>query len=207
MDVAELTARLVAIDSVNPSLVSGGAGEGEITQFVARWAADAGLEATVLEETPGRPSVVVRAAGSGGGRTLLLCGHVDTVGVEGMADPFAPRVEGDRLYGPGAYDMKAGVAAALVACREAAALALAGDVVVAAVADEEHASLGIQEVLGHGRADPAIVTEPTELQLAVAHKGFVWAEIEVAGRAAHGSRPHLGVDAIAAAGPVLTAIS
>src|SRR3954451_9944898 len=98
MDVAELTARLVAIDSVNPSLVSGGAGEGEIAQFVARWAAEAGLEATVHEETPGRPSVLVRAPGRGGGPTLLLCGHVDTVGVEGMDAPFAPRVEGDRLH-------------------------------------------------------------------------------------------------------------
>jgi acetylornithine deacetylase len=205
-DVAELLAALVAIDSVNPSLVAGGAGEGEIAAFVAGWARDAGLQAQVLEATPGRPSVVVRAAGSGGGRTLLLCGHLDTVTVEGMRDPHAPRVHGDRLYGRGAYDMKAGVAAALIACREAAALGLAGDVVVAAVADEEHASLGVQEVLRSVRADAAIVTEPTELELVVAHKGFVWAEIEVAGRAAHGSRPHLGVDAIVKAGPVLTAL-
>jgi acetylornithine deacetylase len=115
-------------------------------------------------------------------------------------------VDGDRLYGRGAYDMKAGVAAALVACRDAAALGLAGDVVVAAVADEEHASLGVREALRAIEADAAVVTEPTELELAVAHKGFVWAEIEVAGRAAHGSRPHLGVDAIVKAGPVLTAL-
>jgi acetylornithine deacetylase/succinyl-diaminopimelate desuccinylase-like protein len=205
-DVAELLAALVAIDSVNPSLVAGGAGEGEIAAFVAGWAGDAGLQAQVLEATPGRPSVVVRAAGSGGGRTLLLCGHLDTVTVEGMRDPHAPRVHGDRLYGRGAYDMKAGLAAALIACREAAALGLAGDVVVAAVADEEHASLGVQEVLRSVRADAAIVTEPTELELVVAHKGFVWAEIEVEGRAAHGSRPHLGVDAIVKAGPILTAL-
>src|SRR3954470_527834 len=204
MDAGELTGRLVAIASVNPSLVSGGAGEEEIVQFIARWAADAGLEARVLEETPGRPSVLVRAAGRGDGRTLLLCGHVDTVGIEGMTAPHEPRVEGDRLYGRGAYDMKAGVAAALVACREAASLGLAGDVVVAAVADEEHSSLGVQEVLRHVTADVAIVTEPTELELVVAHKGFVWAEIEVAGRAAHGSRPHLGVDAIVKSGRLLT---
>ena len=102
--------------------------------------------------------------------------------------------------------MKAGVAAALIACREALALDLAGDVVVAAVADEEHASLGVQEALRAVRADAAIVTEPTELELAIAHKGFVWAEIEVTGRAAHGSRPQLGVDAIVKAGPVLSAI-
>jgi acetylornithine deacetylase len=99
--------------------------------------------------------------------------------------------------------MKAGLAAALVAAREAARLGLAGDVVVAAVADEEHASIGVQEALGHVRADAAIVTEPTELELVVAHKGFVWSEIEVTGRAAHGSRPHLGVDAIVKMGAVL----
>ncbi|MGH2822795.1 MAG: M20/M25/M40 family metallo-hydrolase, partial [Thermoleophilaceae bacterium] len=113
---------------------------------------------------------------------------------------------GDRLRGRGAYDMKGGVAAALVACREAAGLGLAGDVVVAAVADEEHASLGAQEVLAALGADAAIVTEPTELELVIAHRGFVWAEIEVSGRAAHGSRPHLGVDAIVKTGPILTAL-
>jgi acetylornithine deacetylase len=204
--VAQLVGELVAIDSVNPSLVPGGAGEREIAAFVDGWARGAGLEADVLEATPGRPSVVVRARGSGGGRTLLLCGHYDTVSVEGMRAPHAPRVEGDRLYGRGAYDMKAGVAAALLACRAAAGLELAGDVVVAAVADEEHASLGVQEVLASVSADAAVVTEPTELELVVAHKGFVWSEIEVAGVAAHGSRPHLGVDAIVKAGSVLTAL-
>jgi acetylornithine deacetylase len=136
----------------------------------------------------------------------LLCGHTDTVGVEGMTDPHRPALDGDRLRGRGAYDMKGGLAAALIACREAAGLGLAGDVVVAAVADEEHASLGVQEALRAVRADAAIVTEPTELEVAIAHKGFVWAEIEVTGRAAHGSRPHLGVDAIVKAGPVLTAL-
>jgi acetylornithine deacetylase len=208
-DVVELTSQLVAIDSVNPSLVDGGAGESEVAAFVARWARANGLEAQVLEDTPGRPSVVVTARGSNPSpptRTLLLCGHLDTVNVEGMTDPHTPRVDGDRLYGRGAYDMKAGVAAALLACREAARLGLAGDVVVAAVADEEHASLGVQEALRHVRADAAIVTEPTELELIVAHKGFIWAELEVDGVAAHGSRPDLGVDAIVKAGPVLSAL-
>jgi acetylornithine deacetylase len=207
VDAAALTSALVAIDSVNPSLVPGGAGESAIAAYIAGWAREHGLEADVLEETPGRPSVVVRARGTGGGRTLLLCGHIDTVTVEGMTiEPHEPRIDGDRLYGRGAYDMKAGVTAALLAGREAAGLDLAGDVVVAAVADEEHASLGIQELLRSVTADAAIVTEPTELELVIAHKGFVWAEIEVEGRAAHGSRPHLGVDAIVKAGPILTAI-
>jgi acetylornithine deacetylase len=191
---------------VNPSLVPGGAGEAEIVAFIRGWARDAGLEAEVLEQTPGRPTVLVRARGAGGGRTLLLCGHVDTVGVDGMDSPRSARVDGDRLYGRGAYDMKAGVAAALLACREAASRELAGDVVVAAVADEEHASLGMQEALRAVSADAAVVTEPTELEVAVAHKGFVWIEIEIRGRAAHGSRPHLGIDAIVKAGPLLAAL-
>src|SRR3954470_2699826 len=185
-DIVDLLSRLVAIDSVNPSLVPGGAGEGEIAAFVRDWAGAAGLEADLLEGTPGRPSVVVRAPGAGGGRTLLLCGHLDTVTVEGMAAPHTPRVDGDRLHGRGAYDMKAGVAAALIAAREAHRAGLRGGVVVAAVADEEHASLGVQEALRAVEADAAIVTEPTELELVVAHKGFVWIEIEVTGVAAHG---------------------
>jgi acetylornithine deacetylase len=197
-DVIDLLSRLVAVDSVNPSLVPGGAGEVEIAGVVAEWSRAAGLDVEVLEGTAGRPSVVVRSAPAD--RTLLLCGHMDTVGVEGMADPFAPRVEGDRLYGRGAYDMKAGLVAALLACRSAPG------VVVAAVADEEHASLGVQEVLRSVRADAAVVTEPTELEVAVAHKGFVWSEVTVSGRAAHGSRPWLGEDAIVKAGPLLTAI-
>ena len=205
-DIVELLSALVAIDSVNPALVPGGAGEGEIAAYVAGWARAAGLAAETLEATPGRPSVLVRAPGRGGGRTLLLCAHLDTVGYAGMDAPLRARVDDDRLSGRGAYDMKAGLAAALLACRAAAALDLAGDVVVAAVADEEHASLGVQEALGAVGADAAIVTEPTELAVAIAHKGFVWAEIEVTGRAAHGSRPHLGVDAIVKAGPVLTAL-
>jgi acetylornithine deacetylase len=205
-DLTALLRDLVAIDSVNPSLVPGGAGEAEIAAFIAGWGREAGLEVDLLEETPGRPTVLVHARGTGGGRTLLLCGHVDTVNVEGMTDPHRPRIDGDRLYGRGAYDMKAGVAAALVAARAAAGMGLAGDVVVAAVADEEHASLGVQEALRAVRADAAIVTEPTELELAVAHKGFVWSEVHVTGRSAHGSRPHLGTDAIVKMGPVLTAL-
>src|SRR5215212_12106883 len=205
-DLIELTSRMVAIDSVNPSLVRGGAGEAEMARFVVEWARAAGPEAEGLEATRGRPSVLVRARGAGGGRTLLLCAHTDTVGVAGMADPHAPRVEGDRLHGRGAYDMKSGLAAALLAVRELARAGLAGDVVVAAVADEEHASLGVQEVLAAVPADAAIVTEPTELELIVAHKGFVWAEVELTGRAAHGSRPEQGVEAIVGAGPILTGL-
>jgi acetylornithine deacetylase len=202
-DLPELVSRLVGIDSVNPSLVAGGAGEAEAAAFVASWAQQGGLSASTVGSSE-RPSVVVRAPGRGGGRTLLLCGHLDTVGVGAMSGPFDARLDGDRLFGRGAFDMKAGVAAALVACRAALELGLAGDVVVACVADEEHSSLGVQEVLAAGlTADAAIVTEPTGGEVIVAHKGFVWSEVTFRGHAAHGSRAQEGVDAIAKAGPVL----
>jgi acetylornithine deacetylase len=206
VSVVDLLEDLVRIDSSNPGLADDGAGESEVAAFVADWARQAGLTVGTVEPTPGRPSVIVRGGRATGGRTLLLCGHLDTVGLAGVTDPLVPRVDGDRLYARGGYDMKAGLAAALVACGDAAAAGITGEVVVAAVADEEHASLGVQEVLGAMQADAAIVTEPTELELIVAHKGFVWAEIEVHGRAAHGSRPLEGVDAIVKTGPILTAL-
>jgi acetylornithine deacetylase len=209
-DAVELLAAMVRIDSANPGLAGNGPGESELAAFVAGWAQAAGLRAEVLEPTPGRPSVLVRGGRGQGGRRLLLCGHLDTVGHAGLPEPLVPRIEGDRLYARGAYDMKAGLAAALVACRDAAAAGITGEVVVAAVADEEHASLGTQQVLRHLAGTPfdaAVVTEPTELAIGTAHRGFVWTEVSVTGVAAHGSRPHLGVDAIFKAGPVLVAFA
>ncbi len=208
MDATGLTAALVRIDSVNPDLVPGGAGEGEIARFVAGWLGGQGLEVQTIEPRPGRPSVVGIARGSGGGRSLMLNAHMDTVGTAGMADPFVPRVDQGRLYGRGAYDMKASLAACMLAGAAAAAdTELRGDVIVAAVADEEFASIGTQAVLERHTADAAIVTEPTGLRACVAHKGFVWAELETAGRAAHGSRPAEGIDAITAMAPVLSRLA
>jgi acetylornithine deacetylase len=204
--LTELAAELVRIDSVNPDLVPGGAGEAEVARFVADWLEDAGLEVEVEEIAPGRPNVVGRARGSGGGATLLLNAHMDTVGYEGMRAPLEPRVEDGRLYGRGAYDMKGSLAAIMVAGAEAAQARLRGDVLVAAVVDEEVFSIGAEAVARGYRADAAIVSEPTELRLVVAHKGFVWMEVETRGRAAHGSRPDLGEDAIVAMGRVLTGL-
>jgi acetylornithine deacetylase len=203
----ELLAALVSIDSVNPDLVPGGAGEGEIGAFVAAWMHDAGLEVDFHEAAPGRPSVVGAARGRGGGGSLMLCAHMDTVGVEGMSKPFGAERRDGRLYGRGAYDMKAGLAACMLAAARLASEGLAGDVLVAAVADEEHASIGMQSVLESCRTDAAIVTEPSQLRVCIAHKGFVWAEIEVKGRAAHGSRPDEGRDAITETAPVLTRLA
>ena len=202
--LTELAAELVRIDSVNPDLVPGGAGEGELARFVGAWLADAGLEGEMEEVAPGRPNVVGRARGSGGGSTLLLNAHMDTVGYDGMEAPLEPLFEDGRLYGRGAYDMKGSLAAIMVAGAEAAQAGLSGDVLVAAVVDEEVYSIGAEAAARRYPADAAIVAEPTELRLVVAHKGFVWMEVETRGRAAHGSRPDLGEDAIVAMGRVLT---
>ena len=199
-DIVELASRLVAIESINPGLVAGGSGEREAAQAVAEWCERRGFEVTIVGDE--RPSVIARRrATHAGGRSLLLNGHLDTVGVAGMTAPFEPRVEGGRLYGRGAFDMKGAVAACLVAAAE-----IDADVVVTAVADEELASVGTVAVLERVRADAAIVAEPTDLQVAVAHRGFVGFEIETAGIAAHGSMPQLGDDAIRKIGPVLVAL-
>ena len=205
-DLIALLADLVRIDSINPDLIPGANGEARIATFIAEWANRAGLQVIVQDAAPGRPNVILIARGSGGGKSLMLNGHMDTVGLADMADPFGARVEGNKLYGRGAYDMKAGLAASLIAAKRARSLNLRGDVIVTAVADEEMASIGTQAIireLQRWRPDAVIVTEPTEMEIAVAHKGFVWFEIETMGVAAHGSRPHLGVDAIAKMGKVL----
>jgi len=205
-ELQDLICELVAIESVNPDLVASGSGEGAIASFVATWLGAAGLEVTVVEPVPRRPSVVGVLRGSGGGRSLMLNAHMDTVGPGGMADAFSPVVRDGRVYGRGAYDMKASLAAIMVAARSARSLGLKGDVIICAVADEEVASLGTSAVLEQFRADRAIVAEPTELRLCLAHKGFVWLEVETVGVAAHGSRSDLGVDAIAHMGPILSGI-
>ena len=204
--VVSLVRSLVAIDSVNPSLSAGAAGEALVARAVRAWCEARGIETTWLEATPGRPSVVARVLGSGGGRSLMLNAHLDTVGVAGMEAPFEPRRHGGRLYGRGTMDMKASVAACLVALERLQGAGLTGDVLVTAVADEEHASLGTLEVLGRFGADAAIVTEPSGLDLHVAHRGFVVLEATVHGLASHTSQPHRGANAVAAMGRALVAL-
>ena len=116
-EITALTAELVAIDSTNPDLVPGGAGETEIARFVAGWLTAAGLETETHELAPGRANVVAVARGSGGGRSLMLNAHMDVVGAGGMRGPWSPRVEGGRLYGRGAFDMKASLAGIMLAGR------------------------------------------------------------------------------------------
>lgn len=189
---------LVRINSINPSIAAGGAGEAEIAAYIARTLAALGLEATTFESQPGRATAVGTLRGKGGGRSLMLNGHADTVGVDGMADPFSAEIHGGRLYGRGAHDMKGSLAACIGAVRMLAdaGVALRGDLIVAAVADEEYGSLGTADLVTRCRPDAAIVTEPTNMDVCLAHKGYIWIDVETTGRAAHGSRFAEGVDAV-----------
>ena len=200
-----LLEELVAIDSVNPSLVPGARGETDIARRIALECIAANLSVDVFEVAPGRPNVVAVLEGRSAGPSLMFCGHMDTVGVAGMAQPFQPVQRDGRLYGRGAQDMKGGVAAMIGAARwlaEEGGLAR-GRLIVAAVVDEEHASIGADALAARWRADAAVITEPTDLDIAVAHKGFQWIDIDTRGRAAHGSRPRDGRDAILRMGRVL----
>jgi acetylornithine deacetylase len=204
--VVALLRDLVAIDSVNPTLVPGARGEGEIARRLADELRGLGLAVEIADVTPGRPNVVGVLEGRGSGRSLMLCGHTDTVGVAGMPKPFDPEIRDGKLFGRGSQDMKGGLAAMVGAARaivESGGLER-GRLVIAAVADEEHSSLGADALVRTWRADAAVVTEPTSLDVAVAHKGFQWMVVETRGRAAHGSRPRDGRDAIMRMGRVLT---
>ena len=192
---------------MNPTLAPNGAGEAELARFVAHWLEQRGVEVDIQTLGPGRANVIGRVRGRGGGRTLMLNGHLDTVALGGPDAGLNARLDGRRLYGRGSYDMKGGVAAIMLAAAAAAELDLAGAVIVTAVADEEAFSIGTEAVVELEQADAAIVTEPTELRVGIAHKGFVWLELETTGVAAHGSRYDLGVDAIARMGPVLVGIA
>lgn len=211
----DLLGELVACNSINPTL-AGGPGEVEIAACIARRLEAAGVQPVVQEAASGRANVVAVVQGRGAAPPLLLNAHVDTVGVEGMDAPFTLRREGDRLYGRGTYDMKGSVAVMLALAERFAATPPPGDLLLTFVADEEDRSLGTEYLVEHwlptldALPAAAFVLEPTEETIAVAHKGFVWLEIEVEGRAAHGSRPDEGIDAalpLGAALGELTALS
>jgi len=208
-ELATLLSDLVAINSVNPDLVQGGAGEGDIADYIANWGRGASLDVHVQQTAPYRPNVILIARGSGGGKSLMLNAHTDTVGVSDMESPFQPLIRDGRLFGRGAYDMKSGLAAAMLALKAARDMNLRGDVMLSAVVDEEYGSIGAEALLADWErwpADAVLIAEPTEVEISIAHRGFVWVDIETIGVAAHGSRPRLGVDAIAKMGKLLVAL-
>ncbi len=188
---------LVRINSINPSVSAGGCGEAEIASYVERALAGLGMAAAIHVHEPGRASAVGALRGAGGGRSLMFNAHSDTVGIDRMSEPFSAAFMDGKLYGRGAYDMKGSLAAQLAAVKALrdAGVRLAGDLIVAAAADEEHRSMGTSDLMCRYPVDGAIVTEPTEFDLCLAHKGFIWLEVVTEGVAAHGSRYDEGVDA------------
>ena len=207
-DARALARALVRVDSRNPGLTPGGAGEAACVALLRDTLDGWGFRTEVHESLPGRPNLLARIGQSTGPRRLMFSGHLDVVGIEGMVHAAFDGEERDgRLYARGACDMKGGVAAMCAAAWRAARAGLAGEIVVALTADEEYESAGTRVMLERGeRADAAIVGEPTQLEIMPAHRGFVWIEVEVSGRAAHGSRWDVGVDAIRHAGLLLAEV-
>ncbi len=196
---------LIRIPSVNPTLAPDESdGEADIAHFAEAWFHDHGINAWLEEVTPGRPNTVAEV-GEAQGPTLVLCAHMDTVATGGMEiPPFEPRLEGRRVYGRGAYDMKGGAAAAMAAAVALKDAEWDGRLIVALVVDEEHSSIGADDFVARHKADACIITEPTEGRLILRHKGFVWCKLTTEGIAAHGSRWDLGVSAIGKMGRIIT---
>ena len=205
--ITALAARLVAIPSVNPGIAPDEAhGEQAVAAFACDWLAAHDVEAWLEEATPGRPNAVAQVVG-GPGPALVLCAHLDTVGTAGMTiPPFDAQVRDGRLYGRGSYDMKGAAAACMSAAVALRRTSFRGRVMLALVADEEHASVGAADFVRRHRADGCILTEASAGALVLAHKGFVWIEIVTRGRAAHGSRWDLGVSAIGRMGRIIATL-
>ena len=203
--MVELTAALAAIDSVNPDLVAGGAGEEAVADFVAEWCAARGLEVHRTEAAPGRPNVVAVRKGSGGGRSLLFNGHMDTVGSTG-AETMRVFHDAGRLHGRGVLDTKGGLAAAMVTAAAIRPGELAGDVIVAAVADEEMGSVGTEALVRDWQPDAAVVLEPTDLRVIRSHRGWAMVRAQFTGLPSHTSRPDRGINAVHAAARAALAI-
>lgn len=202
------TQAMVRINSINSDLEIGANGEGEMAEYLTQQLKQIGLTPIVHEVEAGRSNVVAILKGTGGGKSLLLNAHTDTVGITGMAEPFSGDLRDGKLYGRGAYDMKASLAAMLTVMKGFmdAGVRLAGDVIFTAVIDEEYGSKGTEHLVQHYQADGAILTEPTNLRICRAHRGFAWIEVITYGRAAHGARHHEGIDANLHMGRVLSEI-
>jgi acetylornithine deacetylase len=199
---------LVRINSVNPTLVADGAGEGEIAAYIEAALRRIGLDVETQEPLPGRKNVIGLLPGTGGGRSLMLNAHTDTVGVEGMAAPFSGEIRDNRVYGRGAFDMKGSAAACLGMLKAMVEQKVqpGGDVLFTAVIDEEAASFGTEAIVAAYKTDGAIVTEPTGLQVCGGHRGFWNIEVVTTGRAAHGSHYAVGIDANTMMGRLLVEI-
>jgi len=196
-DTIQTLRDIIAIDSVNPSLASGHPGEGDVTNAIGNELKKMGLDVEFQEVAPGRPNIIGILDSGKPGPSLMLCGHTDTVGVTGMERPFDPIHIDGKVYGRGSQDMKGGLVAMMCATGVIAEKGgpRAGRLIFAGVVDEEYSSIGARALIKEWTADAAVVGEPTDMSVAVGHRGFEWVEIDVEGRAAHGSRPLEGLDA------------
>ena len=203
-DAVALARALIQIDSRNPTLTPDSPGEGDCARTLAAVLDDWGFAVQLVDAAPGRPNVVARI-GPEDSTALMLNGHLDVVGVEGMVhQPFSADVRNGRIYGRGSADMKGGLAAMCAAAVTSARRNSERQILITAVVDEEYESLGMRALLAAGvRAEQAIITEPTRLAICPAHRGFAWFDVELTGRAAHGSRYDVGIDAITHAGLLL----
>ncbi len=212
-DAVALLSELVSIDSVNPGLAPDSAGEQLIVEHLRARLLRSGFDTIVVpaETRSGRPSLLAVPRATAHGPTIVLNGHLDTVGVTGMTDPFTPTIDGTRLYGRGAADMKGGVAAIIVAAEHLVEAKAPVRPVLALVADEEDASLGSEAVVAAlpalgVRPDVCLIAEPTDLALCRSLRGFAAIRVRFAGRASHSSQAELGINAVTHLGRLLHAV-
>ncbi len=190
---------LIRIPSVNPA-IENGTGEKAIASFIADWFRKA-RKFDVYEQrvSKDRFNLIAILRGTGKGRSLMMNGHMDTVGTSGMTiRPFVTEIERGIIHGRGSCDMKgalAGMMSAMLSLGKASQR-LRGDVLFTAVVDEEYKSFGTSNLIKRFWADAAIVGEPTGLNIGVVHKGYAWLEVVTFGKRAHGSMPEKGIDAI-----------
>lgn len=207
--VLQTLANLVRINSINTSY-EGGPGEAEVAAYVRRFFEQRGMEVWEQEVFPGRNNVIARVPGRDSSRRIVFEAHMDTVSIKGMTiDPFDPVVKDGRLHGRGSVDDKAGLAAMMHAVADIHA---SGDrppceVWLAAVVDEEYSFRGVVKLCEGLKADAAVVAEPTEFKCVIASKGVLRWRIRTKGKAAHSSKPHLGVNAITAMSRVVLALN
>lgn len=199
--LTELLRDVVGINSISPTLTTG-PGEAELAEWLVAWFQRRGIEAALLPVAAGRGNVVARLPGRGEEAPLMLNAHMDTVGTEDMDAPFTLRIEGDQLWGRGAYDMKCAIAIMLCLAEAWVVHPPSRDVWLTFVCDEEDVSLGAEALMRdwlptlETTPSACIVLEPTEEYIAIAHRGFAWCELKVTGQAAHGSLYNVGIDGI-----------
>ena len=195
--LTETLVKLIRIDSRNPSLCSDGPGEIKCVKYIAELFKKLGIDYKIHRLSSKHLNIVAKIKGKGNGKNLLLNAHMDTVGTEGMNNPFSGNIIDGRIFGRGSHDMKGSLAAIISVVKTIVdnKIELDGDLIIAAVADEEYASVGTADLIENYNVDAAIVTEPTNFSLVTSHRGFIWYEVETIGKAAHGSKYDIGIDA------------